>query len=135
MEGLTELAQSAIQQIADGLGVATEFVWEILIRQAYVEGASRVLFALVVVAVAMIDYRLFRAFAERRATRAWREIGCDSRENQEMTHWVPQGVVAVLCFVCAIIVMCEATTALTCFINPKYWAMSEIFDVIRQATP
>ena len=119
MENLNQLVdkiQPAIQQLAEQLGIASEFVWEILIRQQYIDGYMAILWAVIGAIVVITGIKLMKPTIK-------------VIEESDI------GVLALICVVFLIIVgffifVNSIGIAVNHLVNPQYQALKDILEMV-----
>jgi len=114
-----------LRELATQLGTTTEYVLDVLAKQAMIEGALGVLPILVVAAATLVLVLLIV-----KKTRVPQSDGvCDWRGEDAVIAWVVLGfiVVADVLFFLRI-----ARHILTAFFNTEYWAISRLMEMLGQ---
>ena len=115
IDGITERVAPLIDTIAEQLGVASEFVFETLIRQAYVIGIT---YVIIYIIGAVIIYNAITLW-----TKAPKTIG------EEADVLCSKALVATfLGIVSTVFFMSTIEMTMTCLINPEFWALNYILD-------
>jgi len=65
MEQLTQLAREAVESLAEGMGVAADFLWPILVRQTFLEGIIAAIFAVVGIVLIFVGGRYLPTWISR----------------------------------------------------------------------
>lgn len=127
VDGITERVAPLIDTIAEQLGVASEFVFETLIMQAYVTGVT---YLVVYIIGGIILYN---------AVKLWKksvEIPYIKDRYGDLKAWSDErymvhtkaiitsalGGLSLICFAITI------KTTVTVFFNPEFWALNYILD-------
>lgn len=142
MEQVMEL----IDQLAVKLGVAAEYLMEVLVKQQYAEGITSLILAgiavLITITMPILVPRLTKKVAEQ-----YEKLKVDRIENgtgYNSTHTVPSGgedflsamrfIIPVAAVILGIILLSCATrdisTGVQQIITPEYFAFKEILDTI-----
>lgn len=116
-----EKATEYIESLASSLGVAAEHVYGILVKQQYVTGIADAIFAVIFAIVVTICYKVGKWLATSEMA---------YRKDWEWLTFIP-----VLIGVFAIVFMCVSLySAIGHLVNPEYYAIKEIMDVLKGAT-
>ena len=121
VDGYTEKIGSAISELANQLGVAREYVFQLLVRQQITDAIVELLLfgALIGLIVLLIIKGLPKA----------REF--DDRVNDEFFIVTLLSVVAVLSFILLLQSIFVVPDAIKQLINPEYYAIKEAFKLIE----
>lgn len=111
-------AMAYIDKLAAKLGVAAEHVYGVLVKQAVVEGATKLgvafIFALVAVVISIIIVRVLKR--------------TDNKVTNEIFDGIVWGIIiGVVLLVLSIII---ASSGIKAVLNPEYYAIKEILDTI-----
>jgi hypothetical protein len=117
-ETINDPAIAAITALAEKLGVATEYLWAALLRQAPISGVVSLLMMTFFIAIAV-----HVNFLVHKNTRVIPNKYGDPNQNWDDTMWFL--VVGVWVLV-ALIVWLSLDSALSAFFNPAYWALMKI---------
>lgn len=117
---IAEAVQVILQPLADKLGTTGQYVWELQVKQAYVDGSIALvglLFGIALITVAIL----------------WMKKINDNLETQRNTEMDGFGVVAsVILFIAGFIFLCtNVPTVLNCFINPEYYALRQLIKLVK----
>ena len=128
-EEVQKKAMEMLEALAAKLGTTLEHLWGVLLKQATVEGAYSVLISAISAAVIVL-FAVALYFA-------WREIpslvesDVSRRDADDYGYIYLLRAASVAAWIIFIsipldIALGRAKTALTCFINPEYWAIREV---------
>jgi len=95
------------------LGVATEHLWEIMVRQAFVSSAVDVFIYLFWCAVGYVSFILLKRVEDKEARFYLYCVGA-----------LGFGLVMIIIGICF-------STTITGFINPEYWALNAILEKVK----
>lgn len=109
--------QPVLSELAAQLGVATDFLWKVLIKEQYVDGATGLIWAI----AGMIFMGIFWKY--------WSKLKTDGEDDKEV-KW---GLGVFFSFLLVIPIFFGLSEALHCFINPEYQALKDIFQMISSA--
>jgi hypothetical protein len=119
---MNEQTTKLLEALAAKLGTTAEYLWTVLLRQAWISAIEDVLQYLV---VASLPYFMWKFHKRMKATM---EGGYLSNDEEK---WL---IVGVCWFVVAVIVfwafLCIPDT-ITKLVNPEYWALSEVLHALR----
>ena len=105
--------ENGVQQITGNLNMTDDYVWDLLLRQAYTTAATHIIgFA---VAISIL---LYCASALLRKIR--------SHEDDDVGLPLLGAVTVSLAVTVFVIVCVHAPVTITCLINPEYWALQQI---------
>jgi hypothetical protein len=109
-----------IQKMADGLGTTATHLWMVLVKQAYIGGVINCILTLIYVLVVAI-LGICTAITMR---------GDDEDKKAAM-------VIACLVFgvVGGIFAIGMLADNLTRLMNPEYWALQQVLETVKGATP
>lgn len=113
MEQLTQL----LTQLAEKLGTTTEYLWEVLLKQAQVALASNSLFLLMLV-IALVGCIL-----------AIKSLMKERDEDFDKELLLP--ILFVLAFIFTGLIIATTHDVLTLSINPEYWALKHVLNIIN----
>lgn len=116
MEQLTQL----LEQLALKLGTTVEYLWDVLIKQAFIAGMQAILAFVLVTIFIGIWYIIHRKFSNtpNKYYNAYNEV----------PYVIPMAFTIVILIACWIIGLIEAIDSITNFINPEYWALQQILN-------
>jgi len=110
MEKIAEL----LQGLADQLGTTVPYLWEVLVRQAYVTGLLNIIYAAVLLLISVIAYRLTIKFTKK-------------AKDTPRGYWeIPATAAGMACFGCVIAPPIMVYHAVIALANPEYWALQKI---------
>lgn len=116
IDGLSERIAPLIDTIAEQLGVASEFVFEILIRQAYVTGVT---YLLLYIIGAILIYH---------AIKLWSKVAILPESDEADVVFVKALITTIIGSGLMICFMATIKETMTCLINPEFWALNYILD-------
>ena len=114
---IKEGVMEALTLIADKLGVATEFIWPILLKQARIEG----LYGAFYIIVGLIVNILISRYVIRFVKREWN--GLD--DDYEDIIWV-SFLMLIPVFVISIVIIANMGSILTAIFNPEWYVIENI---------
>ena len=104
---VAEAVQVILQPLADKLGTTAQHVWELQIKQAYVDGSIALVGLLFGLAIVVLTVFL--------------NLKYNDDEYYDFNFWVVVSIIPIIIgvsFICSTIV-----TVFTSFINPEYYAL------------
>lgn len=118
-----------INALAQKLGTTAEYLFAVLVRQAPIDGMTRLAILLGFVAAAVYLVRLVRAKTKvPPATEADPYPRAEWRD--EMAVGIAWLATAFFTGVCALAAACELPGIAAAFFNPEYWALKQILRLI-----
>ena len=115
---MKELA-TLLEQLAAKLGTTTEKLWGVLVKQAAISGAvsfiESIIFALALIWV-------FR-FIQKKTTPTGERDRSDWEDEGKGIAWIGFAIIAPIVIVS---VFCSIENTINAFLNPEYWALSQI---------
>ena len=122
-EKLTEKAFEYIDAIAEGLGIAAAHVYAVMARQMFAEGVVwTALLLAIVIGVPWIGVKV-----ARRIYAKWDDFGRSSQEALAYVGFIA-GIAAVIFVVIAFL---HLPGAVMKTVNPEYYVIREILDVVK----
>lgn len=112
-----------IDQLAQSLNVASEHVYEALIKQAMVSGIIATVWAVIMSAVVLGCLKVIQKTRKKA-----QESGDYFDESESLLKSVLFGLLILVSFVSG---WCAIETALTALLNPEYWAIKEVLNAIK----
>lgn len=104
-----------LRDMADELGVRADHLWEVLIKQSFIQGLEYAIIPGVITTLLIPTFIFF--------FRKWRQDG------SSCNAWdMPAFLSGLLLLTCIIVWICCIFSAITCFTNPEYWALNEILE-------
>lgn len=127
---MEEKAIQLLEKLATQLGVTVEYLWSILIKQAYIAGIfnatlAGIVFALVILTVIwIISCTKPRLLEDGKKKSKYEEWNYDDLAGIIM---IAQGIILTVGLTVFIYLLNSAFTAL---FNPEYWALNKILQTI-----
>ena len=121
---MNEETLQAVTALAQKLGTTSEYLWSVLIQQAYLEAGlslvNIIVWGMITFFVVKIVYRKTRTPKETKEElypkAEWTEEGA-------VAAWLVSGVLILIAF---IIISVEFNNLITALFNPEYWALKQI---------
>ena len=114
-----------ITKIANQLGVASEHIWGVLVRQAYVEGITDLMLCLVIIVLTVCYWKFIR-YAHKKICYQSEK---DSWDSDILAPIYVTG--AILGFIGAILFVIGMSSAVGKFLNPEYYALQILTNLIK----
>ena len=116
---LTEKATEYIESIAKSLGVAAEHVYGLLVRQQIAEAISTLVITVIAI-IALVTALLL-------VIKAYREFtGYDP-----FGYILAIAILSIVTLMVSLVGLFEGAESVMKLINPEYYAIQEIFDLLR----
>ena len=114
-----------LQELATKLGTTTEYLWEILIKQAKISSITNLIMIVIVSLAGFVLYKMHKSFMIEHG---------DYRENFYEKYPVSPIIMGIISFFWIITTICvyfEIPNIIYGFVNPEYWALNEILNSIK----
>ena len=122
MEQLTTL----LAALAQKLGTTVEYLWSVLIKQAYIDGVMNIIYCIITIVLIICSIYYLKYYAKN--YKEW----YGSYDGKELEHGIVLGIVLVItCILTLCTIFMFIPTAITAFNNPEYWALQEILRTIK----
>ena len=115
-----EVIITALQPLADKLGTTAQYVWEMQVKQAYVDGFVALSGLLLGIGLLIVAFRVFKSLYHCRL-----EDEYDKFEAEKLI------CILVFSFVGMIFLFLNFSTTIECFINPHYHALSSLIKLVK----
>ena len=106
--------ETAITALATKLGVASEFVWPILVKQQFVDAMQGLVFAIVLISASLFFRIRARKFKQE--------------DNNSEEFYVP---LYVFSFIFVVIGICPVAYNIGIMLNPEYYALKTVASFIK----
>lgn len=114
-----------LQQLAAKLGTTSEYLWSILIKQAYVSVVIDIIFYGIGVTFVYLTYKY--------APKLWKK-GDAEETDLELAYYFAAGGMMLIAGISALCTIIGLPYTLGTLINPEYWALKQILDAIKPAS-
>ena len=116
-----------LQQLAQKLGTTTEYLWGVMVRQAFIDGVTDIVYYVIVAAYLWI--------ASKNIPKIWKR----AIEIEEEDSWDDKAMLlkslsiaigaagAIFTFISIL----NLSYTITKFVNPEYWALSQILIMLK----
>jgi hypothetical protein len=123
-EQLQEKIMQYIDQIAKSLGVASEYVFETLVRQKYVEGwVLSIVLIIGVLALSLLTFKFARYTINN-----WNDL-CE--KDIEFIFLLTLSIFGILNLVFVLATILSLPDKILQIFNPEYYALKEILEVFQ----
>jgi len=116
-----------IEGIAQKLGVTVEYLWGIMVRQAYIDGISEIIWGGIFSILTIISIFIGKTFYKKATANG--KIMDLYKLDAEGTVCCLSITIAIICIVFAAIVF---TDGLKLFLNPEYKAFKDIVNQFKR---
>lgn len=121
---MNEQTAALLQKLAEKLGVASEHLWAVLVRQAPITAMAELCTLIVSLGFWIIAFR----FVNRKTTPSGDRHISDWDNEGKFFAW---GIIILSGIVTVILLLVALTETLTAFVNPEYWALREILRAVK----
>lgn len=115
-----------LKALAEKLGTTSEYLWAVLIKQAYINAFLGILFLIAVIIIDCILISLHKRFSKKDSDN-YRDY-YDTHEGLGIIMSFAGIAFLILSVGAFFIIPYEVATAL---LNPEYWALDQILDTIK----
>lgn len=121
---MNEETLQAVTALAQKLGTTTEYLWSVLIQQAYLEaGLSFIQLIVWSICTFFIIKIVYRKTKTPKETKEELYPKAEWTEEGAVAAWLVTGCVTVVAF---LVVGIEFNNLITALFNPEYWALKQI---------
>ena len=114
-----------LEQLANKLGTTSEYLWQILLKQAPIDATITLIQTIGVILFGVLLYRLHKNFSKE-------EHGTyDSMYHNNSGLAIPMFIACLIFIVLAIATFICMGSIITGYFNPEYWALEKILSSIR----
>lgn len=119
---MNEQTAALLNNLATKLGTTSEYLWSVLIRQAFIDGC---------VTLAQYAVLLLAWFAAYKLLKNGKKI-LEYADNHDLEGPLVIGGIlsAIALAICSVIAFCYLSIAFSAFFNPEYWALHEILSAL-----
>lgn len=122
---MTQEIMARIDALAAKLGVTSEYVWGILVKQAHVEAYSLIFAAAITGLLACVSGFAFRY--------AWKKLTDPKLSWSDKDTYRPVCAATVVPLVgLTTASLVNAYNAITPLLNPEYWALQQVLEVLKK---
>lgn len=113
-----------IDAVAEKLGVAAEHVYGIMVKQQFVEGITTItMIPLMLLIFGFVFYKLITYTSKN-----WDDLYADDREVFFGIMNIVVGIIFIITFIAFVV---DVPGAIGRLVNPEYYAIKEILDVLK----
>lgn len=113
---LIEQIKPAMEKMAEQLGVASEFLWSVLIKQQYIDGIFGIGWCIIgIVTLSLLAWSI----------KKWGKMLLEVSDGAVIMVWIVIGALG-----CVAIIL-GFQSAVNHLVNPEYQAIKDIFEFIR----
>lgn len=112
-----------LEKLADKLGTTSEYLWSVLVNQAYVNAIGEVIFILIATAFSYAMCKMHLHFMDRDNEYSYYE--------KEEVLGIPMIIGAIVMVLLIIGCICSVRSIVTGVLNPEYWALEQILETIK----
>ena len=105
--------------LAQKLGVATEYLWGVLLKQAPISGAVDLFIIIALMVVYVVIYK-------------HREKIHDGFDSDNFLHFMGAIMFIAIIAIITLLELCSLSYTIAAFINPEYWALHEILQALNK---
>jgi len=116
---------TALTELATKLGVTTEYLWGVLLKQAPISGGIDIM----VMCAWVSAIYMWAKYVQRKTERPAVTTDCQyphAEWNDEMGVFLAWGSVGLAAILAATIIGCNLSISIAAFVNPEYWALKQI---------
>jgi len=121
MENLTAL----LENLAKKLGTTTEYLWGILIKQASISATTNLIYFVLLILSGVTLYKIYKRLMKK--DEDGNDIYCDLEERAI----IPMIIAVIIWSIIFIIYFFELEDVINGFLNPEYWALSEVSRLFK----
>lgn len=114
-----------LESLAKKLGTTTEYLWNVLLKQAPVSATIDLLFFIVTVILSFVLYRFHLYFSKEREMPEWHRKQSIYEDRGEIVA-IPMIVISIVCLILLLISFCSLENVINGFFNPEYWALNKL---------
>lgn len=117
-----------IEKLAEKLGTTAEYLWSILLKQAKVQMISEIIFIIIVIIFGIILWRTHKWLSTKKKWDGDYEEAGYSYHKDASGPMVIGAMIFCILFLTALF---SIFTIVNCALNPEYWALKKILEVIK----
>jgi O-antigen/teichoic acid export membrane protein len=118
---MNEQTTKLIESLAAKLGTTAEYLWSVLVNQAYVSGIKSLIGIIISLLVSFALYKVYKFAAKK--------IDVEGEDDNE-GFWAIRILTGVAQIIPFILVLYYTSNAFNAFMNPEYWALKELLDTL-----
>ncbi len=113
-----------IEKLAETLGTTSEYIWEVLIKQAPVYAAGTILEIILMIIFGCILFVLHLYFSKES------DNSRSKYDKYDALIRVPMFIGAIFWFCLALVAFFSISHIITALVNPEYWALKQILNAL-----
>lgn len=118
---MNEKTTQLIEQLAQKLGTTVEYLWSILLKQAFVDATTRLIIVICTIILGIILYKTHKSFSKKNSN------GYTSYDNKG--YFIEIMVISTVLFVVFILGSINCIPyIINGYFNPEYWALCKILE-------
>lgn len=122
-----------IEQLAQKLGTTTEYLWDILLKQAPIQSFISLFELIIIILFGFVLYKIHKRFSVKSDYTdrdGYRHEG--SLYSQYEEKIILPMIVGGLIFICLVMyAFCSINEIFNGFFNPEYWALEQILNTFK----
>lgn len=127
---MNENTAKLIESLAQKLGTTSEYLWGVLLKQAYVAATVTLIQTILTIAFGVVLYKLHKKFSKKRST--------NNSSYSNSLYYKHEEALVIPMIIGALIWTIFFIAAFLCFgdiingyFNPEYWALEQVLDKIK----
>lgn len=112
-----------LTDLATKLGTTAEYLWGVLVRQAYVNFWANVAYDVITIIAVCLTYKLIT-----KAISYFSNLN-DDDEPKLVAHMIVTVLVGIVTIILTIASLCNFDDMMTSILNPEYWALHQILHL------
>lgn len=122
---MNEQTTKLIEELATKLGTTAEYLWGVLIKQAFYEASITLVQILCIFLFCLIFYKVHKRLSKIKEYNGYKETGYDYYGESAI---IPMIFGAIILGLMVIIAFFSIDTVINGFFNPEYWALEQVLD-------
>jgi hypothetical protein len=127
MDQLTNL----LEQLAIKLGTTVEYLWEVLIKQAYINGILGMVYIVFTLLATIVLYRFHKYFSGPHEKYNNHTKYYDENAEEVSVSQVIMFTAALILLVMNLCMIVVIHATITAFMNPEYWALQKVLSFLN----
>ena len=124
---VTQTIEVLLRNLASQLGTTTEYLWEVLVKQAPIDATINLIQCLSVFPFLFLFYKWYKWISNNKEK-------LYNNNELETLHYVGLYLVGLLLTICTVGSIITLPTVLSGYLNPEYWALNQLLEVLKGAT-
>ena len=124
---VTQTVEVLLRDLASQLGTTTEYLWEVLVKQAPIDATINLIQCLSVFPFLFLFYKWYKWISNNKEK-------LYNNNELETLHYVGLYLVGLLLTICTVGSIIALPTVLSGYLNPEYWALNQLLEVLKGAT-